>query len=245
MTELEIKYKKLLATMDDLTEQIPYVIFEKYFKNNCYLYSVYYEAFSSIRAFCILLGNNALIAQSCMSLRMAIENTAIIKVLEMYPLLMDEFIEHCEFRFELKTERKFKEKIIEHYKEKIKLKNNNALNFLEYGWLRSIRKDYGYRALLQTAGFDKQPSKFLPWIDWLNLWVHGAIKGPNIILNVEDGIRYVQVLIDIAAQLLEILCCNFHNTTKSTFIVNNINYYEKFYNVYKSIIKANEIESNC
>lgn len=75
------EYRLLLEQMDILCSKMPEIIFLRYFDSNKYLYSLYNEAFNSIKGFCVLLGNGALISQACTILRMAIERTATIRVL--------------------------------------------------------------------------------------------------------------------------------------------------------------------
>ena len=225
------EYKKLLFSMDELTSHIQNVIFLNYFDSNKYLYSIYVESFNSIKDFCVLIGNGFLISQACSLLRMAIESTSIIRILEKYPQLLDEYIEHSKFRFSIKDEKQQRDKIIEHYSDKIILDRRRALDYLDYGWISEVSKDYGFHSLIRLAGFDKEPDKLLPWIDTLNMWVHGTLVSINV-LNGDNAIIYAHVLVDMAAKLLDILCCEFHNENKFDFKIDGVDYFSNFRKAY-------------
>lgn len=225
------EYKKLLLSMDELTSHIQNVIFLNYFDSNKFLYSLYVESFNSIKGFCVLIGNGFLISQACSLLRMAIESTSIIRILEKYPQLLDEYIEHSKFRFSIKDEKQQRDKIIEHYSDKIILDRRRALDYLDYGWISEVSKDYGFHSLIRLAGFDEEPDKLLPWIDTLNMWVHGTLVSINV-LNDDNAIIYAHVLVDMAAKLLDILCCEFHNENKFDFKIDGVDYFSNFRKAY-------------
>lgn len=225
------EYKKLLLSMDELTSHIQNVIFLNYFDSNKFLYSLYVESFNSIKGFCVLIGNGFLISQACSLLRMAIESTSIIRILEKYPQLLDEYIEHSKFRFSIKDEKQQRDKIIEHYSDKIILDRRRALDYLDYGWISEVSKDYGFHSLIRLAGFDEEPDKLLPWIDTLNMWVHGTLVSINV-LNGDNAIIYAHVLVDMAAKLLDILCCEFHNENKFDFKIDGVDYFSNFRKAY-------------
>ena len=222
------EYQYLLGSMDELTEKMPEVVCD-YFDSNKYLFSVYFEAFNSIRSFCVLLGNGVNITQSCAVLRMAIEETAIIRILEKYPQLIDSYVEHFKFRFSIMHEKNQRDKIIEHYENKID-KRSRALDYLDYGWIEEVSKDYGFHSLVKIAGMDDEEYKIYPWIDTLNMWIHGTLHFSNLASgNDLDGpTKYAHALIDIAATLLDMICCEFHNDTKFDFIIDGYDYYHSF-----------------
>ena len=232
-------YKNLLASMDRLCEIMPEIIYFNYFDSNKYLFTLYDESFKSIKGFCVLLGNGALVAQACAVLRMSIESISTIRILEKYPQLLNEYIEHWKFRFQIKEEKKQRDLIYEHYKDKIpSLDKRRALDFLDYGWIMAVNPDFGFHQLIKTAGFDEKPDNFYSWIDTLNMWVHGTVTSVNI-MNGDDAIKYSHGLIDIAAKLLDIICCEFHNNTKISFVVNNFDYFNDFRNDYKKTQSSN------
>ena len=95
------EYRTLLESMHSLCNEMPEVILSNYFDVNKYLYSLYFEAFNSIKGICILLGNGGLITQTASILRMAIEQTATIRVLEDHKELQDSYKEHRRLRHEV------------------------------------------------------------------------------------------------------------------------------------------------
>lgn len=137
------EYRLLHERMDILCSKMPEIIFLRYFDSDKHLYSLYNEAFNSIKGFCVLLGNGALISQACTILRMAIERTATIRVLARHKNLMIDYVEHRKFRFEIKDEENKVELIKKHYDGKINIKNENPMKFLEYGWLKPLTEKYG------------------------------------------------------------------------------------------------------
>lgn len=235
--QLQIEeFKTLLESMHNLCDIMPQVIFTKYFNENKYLYSLYFEAFNSIKGFCVLLGNGALISQSCTVLRMAIEHTATIKILEMHKELFENYVEHQKFRFEIRNEENKKELIKEHYKNVINSKDN-PLHFLEYGWLKPINEDYSISSLIELSEIQKQDNAIQNWKNELNYWTHGIIQFTNLAFDEDNPTRYSHELILLAAKLLVILIREFHNENKFDFKVDRIDYRVLFLDAYKAIKK--------
>ena len=96
------EYRTLLESMHSLCNEMPEVILPNYFGSNKYLYSLYFEAFNSIKGICVLLGNGGLITQTAAILRMAIEQIATIRVLEDHKELQYSHKEHRKLRYNLK-----------------------------------------------------------------------------------------------------------------------------------------------
>ena len=103
--ELQIKeHQSLLVIMYELCGKMPDVIIFNYFDNNRYLYSLFFEAFNSIKGVCLLLGQGCLISQASTVLRMALERVVTIRVLIMNKNIMNEYIEHQKFRYDIRDE---------------------------------------------------------------------------------------------------------------------------------------------
>ena len=228
------EFRQLLQHMHSLCDNMPKVIFTKYFDGNKYLYSLYNEAFNSIKGFCVLLCNGGLIPQSCIVLRMAIEHTATIRVLEMHKELHDDYIEHRKYRFEIRNKNNRNELIKEHYKGKFNPKKDKPLNFLEYGWLKSLDEDYGIDSLIKLSKIQEQNDAIQNWKEELNHWTHGIIEFANLTYDINYPIIYSHTLILIAAKLLDILVCEFHNENKFNFVIDGINYRDNFISAYKN-----------
>lgn len=236
--ELKIEeYRQLLQQMHSLCEEMPEIIFTRYFDENKYLYSLYNEAFNSIKGFCVLLGNSGLIPQACVVLRMALEHTATIRVLEMHKELQDDYVEHHKYRFEIRNKENRIELIKEHYKGKFNPKNKKPLDFLEYGWLKPLDDDYGLNSLIKLSKIQEHDNAIQTWKDEFNHWTHGIMEFANLASDVNAPIIYGHTLISIAAKLLDILVCEFHNENKFNFLIDGIDYRELFINSYKSTSK--------
>ena len=229
--ELKIEsYKNLLSKMHQLTDEMDEVILTRYFDSSKYLYSLYFEVFRSIKGFCILIGNG-LISQAISILRMALESASSVRVLEQFPNLLEEYTEHSKFRFSIKGEKKQRSLIVKHYKDVINLTERQALDYLDYGWIRSIsnKNDFGFHSLIKTAGFDD----IYEWVDTFNMWVHGTVVQINVSGNDgDDAINYSHAIIDIAAKILDYVCCDFHNHTKFDFIKDDCNMFTEFREAY-------------
>ena len=140
--------------MNSLCDEMPDIIFNNYYDDNKYLYSLYYEAFNSIKGTCLLLGNGGLIPQAAAVLRMAIEQTATIKVLEKYKNLQEDYCSHRRLRFEIRDKSTIekKETVKDYYKEVMDSNDcKNPLEFLEYGWLKPINDKYGFDSLIEIS----------------------------------------------------------------------------------------------
>ncbi len=225
------EYNKLLSNMYDLSAKMPEVIYFNYFDSNKYLYDVYLDAFNSLRGFCVLI-REVLLSQASALLRMAMEKIATIRMLTMHPELMDEYIEHRKFRFELvKSNSKKKNDLIkEHYKDKTDFKKIQPTNYLEYGWLQPIcDNECGLDSLIEKANIHPEPSFMKEWKDLLNVWVHGAVTFSNLVAGgVDKPLRYSNDLIIIAANLIGYLICDFHVTTNFNFVLGGIDYSKEF-----------------
>lgn len=233
------EYRLLLEQMGILCSKMPEIIFLRYFDSNKYLYSLYNEAFNSIKGFCVLLGNGALISQACTILRMAIERTATIRVLITNKNLITDYVEHCNFRFKIKDEENKAQLIKKHYNGKINIKNENPMKFLEYGWLKPLTEQYGLDALIELSKIQEQNDAIKNWKNQLNQWTHGIIEFTNIAFYLNGPLIYSQTLIEMAAKLLDILICDFHNENRFNFKFDGVDYRELFLNAYKKIINKN------
>lgn len=234
--DLEIeKYKQLLSTITELVEKMPEIILTKYFDKKKYLYALYFDAFNSVKAFCILIDNGCLLPQACSVLRMLIEQTATIRVLENNSDdLYQEYVIHQKIRFQIidKDNNEKRELIKKEFKNSMGEKDN-PIQFLEYGWLKLISDTYGLDELINLSKIQEDKS-FINWKNQLNLWVHGSIKSANI-FHGDNATIYCHQLIMIVAKLLDILICDFHNRTGFDFVINGVNYRNNFINIYKNI----------
>ena len=232
-------YKLLLKNMYDISSKMSDVILVNYFDDNRYLYDLYNEAFRSIKGFCTLINDGALISQATAVLRMGLEQTAIIRVLESNKNLLDEYIEHAKARLELNAkEHKEKNELIrKRFTDKIG-KTDNPIAFLEYGWLKAITNEYSFDSLIKAANIQKNSDIVLSWKNTLNQFVHGNIKLTNL-ASTEDGIlEFGQETIRLAATLMDTLICDFHNENGFDFVLDKKNYQKTFRLIFEKIIKS-------
>lgn len=228
------EYKDLLESITSLCDKMPEIIMLNYFDSNQYLYSLYHEAFNSIKGVCVLFGNGGLIPQAAAILRMAIEQTAKIRVLEDHKELQDSYKEHRKLRYELKDldSSEKRKKVIEHFKDKMNDSDNKkALEYLEYGWLKPLNKEYGLNTLIDLSKI-QDDNVIKNWKNELNHFVHGTLEFTNFASTIDGPIIYAHVLISISAKLLDILICDFHNENKFSFVIDNIDYRKKFLDAY-------------
>lgn len=236
--QLKIKeYRMLLEKMHILCDKMPEIIIQRYYDSNKYLYSLYFEAFNSIKGFCVLMGNGALIPQAAAILRMAMERTATIRVLETHKELFDEYVEHRKFRFEIqdKNGKEKTELIKTHYKDEM-TKEDRPVDFLEYGWFKSLGEEYGLDSLIRLSKIQEQEDVIVKWKNQLNSWVHGSLEFANLTKDIDGPIVYGHVLIDIAANLLDNLICDFHNENKFDFKFDGDDYFKGFRKAYGCVI---------
>ncbi len=243
--ELKIEeYKKLLTCIHELCNLMPDLIFNNYFDTNKYLYSLYFEAFNSIKGVCVLFGNGGLIPQVAAVLRMAIEQTATIRVLELHKEIQKDYIEHRKLRFELRDiEPKEKRRsVIEYFGDKMDKKDKERVtDYLDYGWLKTISNTYGLNELIDLSKIQEDDA-IKKWKQQLNNFVHGHIEFTNLTRDIDAPIIYCHSLIDIVAKLFDILIVEFHNENRFNFIFNNIDYRKAFRDAYKGTFEEGKAE---
>lgn len=233
--EIIAQTQYLLETMHNLCSEMPEIILTRYFDSNKFLYALYHEAFNSIKGFCVLLGNGALVAQASMVLRMAMEQAATIRVLETHKELLDGYIEHQIFRFEILGEDNKKELIKNHFGNRIG-SGENPNTFLEYGWLKPLDERYGLDCLIRLSNIQEQDDRIIGWKNQLNLWVHGCIQFINLFGNIVGSTIYINDLLMIAANLLDNIVCDFHQENGYEFTKNGVDLRGPFREAFKQVL---------
>ena len=233
-------YKKLMGCMRILTDYMPEIIFKNYYDENKYLYSLYFEAFNSIRGFCVLLGTGALIPQACTILRTAIERISTTHVIEMHPDLLDNYIKHQQIRYEVRNlENKDKKiRIDAEFKDNKYYSSKKYNDFLEYGWLGSLSNKYNFDELIRCSKIQNDDT-LVEWKNEFNQWTHSSVVYANL-FNKEDcynSLKYAHVLIDIAAELLDYLCVDFYKRTGFGFVIDGYDYFSMFRDLYENVIE--------
>lgn len=232
------KHNQLREIMCNISSRMYEIILKKYFDQNKRLFNLYYEAFKDIEMFSLLFQQVAF-SQSAAVLRMMIETISTIKVLEKYPNLQETYNEFVKFRFDIRNfpTNEQRLKIMTKYKDEYKhLKYDSALKFIDYGWLTKIEgvRDCGFKTLCRVANF----SDIYQYIDFLNGFVHGTITTMNILAKYDEGgfDLFANRLTEIAGKLFDEVCVTFHNRTNFDFKFDKDINFDKFRELYTSIM---------
>lgn len=214
--------------MHSICDQMPEIIFRNYFDSGKYLFSLYFEAFNSIKGFCVLLGNGGLISQACVILRMALERTATIRVLETHKELLESYIDHRRFRFEIRNGKDKAALIKAYFKNECDFKKVKPQEFLEYGWFKTLSEVYSFDSLIKLSKIQEKDDSIKNWKNELNQWTHGAMEFTNLCSKEDNAVLYGHSLILLAAKLLDNLMVDFHNNHGFDFEFNDIGCRESF-----------------
>lgn len=120
-----------------------------------YLYEYVNDAYKSIETICKCLNDDAL-AQACMLIRPLIESVATIKVLMENPDVMEMFTELYIIRRRLNGKDGFNKAVKILFEDELE-SSDNILNFISYGWVKSLSDDgkYDIEKIISLAGFDE------------------------------------------------------------------------------------------
>lgn len=203
------------------------------------LYSIIVEAFRSFSAFARLIRMDFLV-QSSAVLRLFVEEVSKIEILVKHPELYETFEKHCRAREEVidlsQKERKLKVMDIFGLSKK---QYDNALSYLDYGWIKPISKEgkYGYHEMLKLA--HGGGSSILKWVDNLDQFIHQNI---NPLSLTPDGFElFVMDNIYFGCLAFEHLFVAFHNLTRKKFLIKGERLFEdKFWPLYEKMLKPGD-----
>lgn len=225
--ELKIEeFINLLEKIYNLCDIMPKKVFE-YFDNKRYLYSLFFDAFNSIKGFCKLLKEDCLVSQACVVLRMAIEKTATIRVIVANDNLYEKYCFHQKLRLQIinMNNSEKRKKIKECFKDEIIA---DPISFLEYGWFKSLSNEYNFDSLIKLSKIQESDDAINEWKNELNQWVHGNIESMCLFCKKNDGIIYAHNLILVSAKLLDNLIVDFHNDSGFNFKLDGCDYLKEF-----------------
>ena len=227
-------YLKTLKAAQKISDYGPALINELQVKEKKRLYSLIVEAFRSFSAFSRLIQMHYLV-QSSAVLRLLIEETAKIIILVEHPELFDNFSIHCQVREEVMdmTQKERKLRVI----KKFGLSKNqydNALAYLDYGWIKPISKEgkYGYHEMLKVAHVEG--STILRWIDNLDQFIHQNIDSLSL---TDEGFKLFELdFMYLGCITFEHIFNNFCNLTGKRSKV----YEDEFLSLYEKMLKPDD-----
>ena len=137
-------YLNFLVVTQNISDYGPKAVDDLKVTKQKRLYSMIIEAFRSFSAFSRLIRMDFLV-QSCAVLRVFIEEVSKIVILEQHPELYEVFEKHCQVRESLieMTQKERKKIVLKEFNLSDNL-YNNALSYLDYGWIKSISKEGKY-----------------------------------------------------------------------------------------------------
>lgn len=173
-------YLKTLEVAQKISDCGPTIINDLQVIEKKRLYSLIVEAFRSFSAFSRLIRMRFLV-QSSAVLRLLVEETSKITILVEHQELYDTFVKHCQAREEVldMTQKERKLRVTEIFGLS-KNQYDNALAYLDYGWIQSISKEgkYGYHEMLKLAHVEG--NTILKWIDNLDQFIHQNVDSLSL-----------------------------------------------------------------
>ena len=181
------------------------------------------------------------LVQSCAVLRLFVEEISKVVILVEHPELYDDFVKHCQAREEVldMTQKQRKLRVMEIFGLS-KNQYNNALAYLDYGWIKPISKEgkYGYHEMLKLACVEG--SSVLKWIDNLDQFIHQNIDSHSL---TDEGFGLFELdYIYFGCIAFDKLFVAFHNLTGKEFAINGERLYEdKFLPEYEKMLKPGDV----
>ena len=207
------------------------------------LFSLIIEAFRSFSAFSRLIRSHYLV-QSCAVLRLFVEQTSKVVILEQHPELYDGFERHCQVREKVidMSQKERKLVVLEEFGLDRKQHYQYALSYLDYGWIKPLSKEglYGYHEMIKTACVED--SSILRYIDSLDQFIHQNVDSHSI--TNEGFIEFEKQNIYLSLLTFEKLLVSFSNLClekKLMFAINGKKVLEEiFWPEYEKIIKPED-----
>lgn len=227
-------YLKTLEVAQKISDCGPAIINDLQVIEKKRLYSLIVEAFRSFSAFSRLIRMHFLV-QSSAVLRLLVEETSKITILVEHQELYDTFVKHCKAREEVldMTQKQRKLRVMEIFGLS-KNQYDNALAYLDYGWIKSISKEgkYGYHEMLKLAHVEG--SAVLKWIDNLDQFIHQNVDSLSL---TNEGFRLFELdFIYLACITFEHLFNTFCNLAGKHSKV----YEDEFWPLYEKMLKPED-----
>lgn len=233
-------YLEVLSIAQEIADNGPTLVNTLKVTEKKRLYSLIVEAFRSFSAFSRLVRMHFLV-QSSAVLRLFVEEVSKITILSEHEELYGLFEKHCIAREEIidMTQKERKLKVLEIF-ELNKNQYDNALAYLDYGWIKPISKEgkYGYHEMLKFACIEG--STILKWIDNLDQFIHQNVN--SLSLSSEGFELFELDNIYLSCIFFEKLFVAFHNLTKKEFTFNGVKLFEdKFWPLYEKMLKPEDV----
>lgn len=241
MTEKD-KYLNLLIKAQQISDFGPKAVNDLRVIEKKRLYSTIVEAFRSFSAFSRLIRMGFMV-QSCAVLRLFIEEVSKIFILVEHPELYDIFETHCKVREKvLDMNQKERRKFVLKEFNLSESQFTNSLNYLDYGWMRSLSKEgkFGYHEMLKLSCVEN--STILAYIDNLDQFIHQNIDSLSLTDEGFENCELENMYLSFIG--FEKLLVSFHNLNrekKLCFAINGKRVLEDIYwPEYEKIIKPGD-----
>lgn len=234
------QYLKVLEIAQEISDYAPAIVDNLIVTEKKRLYSLIVESFRSFSAFSRLIRTHFLV-QSSAVLRLFVEEISKVVILVEHPELYDVFVKHCQAREEVldMTQKQRKLRVMEIFGLS-KNQYNNALAYLDYGWIKPISKEgkYGYHEMLKLACVEG--SSVLKWIDNLDQFIHQNIDSHSL---TREGFGLFELdNIYFGCIAFEKLFVAFHNLTGKEFVIKGEKLFEdKFWPEYEKMLKPGDV----
>ena len=237
--EDRIKFLEVLKTAQSISDFGPTVVDQLNVTERKRLFSMIIEAFRSYSAFAKLIKEHYLV-QSCAVLRVFVEEVSKIVILEEHPELYEKFADHCRVREKVldKTQKERKLTVLKEFGLSDN-QFNNALCYLDYGWIRSLSKKgaYGYHKMLKLAGVEQ--TTVVAYVDNLDQFIHQNVDSCS--LSNEGFELFEMDNMYLSFVYFEKLLVSFQNITGKTFVLGGKRLLEDlFWPVYEEILKPED-----
>lgn len=240
-------YRQLLGSMANIAIEMPEIILLNYYdklgNQNKYLLSLFNESYKSALIVCESLKNGC-ISQAAVILRLLLESASLIRVLTLYPELLEKYIKHFKVRLEISHNPEKERSILE--TEFPDVDSNKRLSYMDYGWFESKLQPSIKNGKLQVpqpketeliklAGFNDLISWKKEFLDKLS---HQSFMMENMVDENHEiplAVRFIEIL----CKLFDYICCDFHTLTGFDFIINGE---DKFQGEFKKIYKQEDFK---
>lgn len=234
------QYLKVLEIAQEISDYGPAIVDNLRVTEKKRLYSLIVESFRSFSAFSRLIRRDFLV-QSSAVLRLFVEEISKVVILVEHPELYDAFVKNCQAREEVMdmTQKQRKLRVMEIFGLS-KNQYDNALAYLDYGWIKPISKEgkYGYHEMLKLACVEG--SSVLKWIDNLDQFIHQNIDSHSL---TPEGFGLFELdNIYFGCIAFEKLFVAFHNLTGKEFVIKGERLFEdKFWPEYEKMLKPGDV----
>ena len=191
-------------------------------KEKSALYNLFFENFKNIESLLINIDIKAY-SQAGAVLRNALEQVAVLKLLNKKPELVSEYIKFSNLRLGMLREDAGVKQQANELFQKRKSEKCSFTYYLDFGWLEKLGEtDVSIYRIMKLAGLED----FVEWKKFCNNFVHNTL---SIIFYDQAGIQHnVESFIYISGILFDILMTDFHKLTGFEFCMDDVNYARAF-----------------